>query len=516
MENHTAQGQIQCRLQVVTHVHIGCDEVYEPTGFVVDEEQDRLVIFDPTDFIQGLETADREQFSAICRKGTIESILEAYRFLRSRPAEGRAVRLCHGFKDHYRHVLELTPKEAKSQLNRFEIRRTAFCPVDNRPYIPGSAIKGALRTAYLNRLASKNQGSRADLSQGQVRKGKRDDRHITLESKLLGLKSVPSKDRISKDPFRMVKVSDFVPVGKTETKVMYAVNWKKNPLGGEGRGPYQMLEVVVPGAFFVGEVRVDIPQKEDAVSMTISLKELFEGCRVFYQKEKTREDGELRNIGCKTLHQVSKNGALPIRLGHHSGAECVTIQGYREIWVKGKIEGRSLDHATTLWLASEIDKPKHPDFLVPFGWAAMEALTPDEMKVLIEKEAFYKEDRNKVLRKKAEAVRTRLEKEKEESERLEKLKAEAEAQKAAEEKRKAELETMSREERAIAELQATDIIEKRVVEIYVEMQQYPDSYKKKAALALKEYWRSGGKWTGKQSNKQKEKIRKIKAILKEE
>ena len=514
MEKQTANRRIECRLQAVTPVHVGCDDVYEPTGFVVDEGKDRLIVFDPTNFILGLDEDEREQFSAICRKGTIESIIEVYRFMQNRSAEGRTVNLCRGFSDEYRRVLKLSPRDARSQLNRFEIRRTAFCPLDNRPYIPGSAIKGALRTAYLNSIAQGSHGHSVDFRQGKDKKQRRDDRHKVLENKLLSLDSVSSKDRISQDPFRMVKVSDFMPIGKSETKITYAVNWKKGPSGGEGRGPYQMIEVVMPGTCFVGEIRVDAPLTKDAVSKAFDLSEIILGCRSFFEKENAREASELRGIGCKTPTPAGNDGAFPFRVGFHSGAECVTIEGYREIWIKGKTGGKTLDHATTLWLASEHDKPRHPDFLIPFGWTAMEAMDPQAMKELMDQEAAYKKERDRELRQAAEVARERLKKEAEEAERLERLKAEVEAQKAAEEKRKAELEAMSPEEKAIAELDAGDIIENRVVEIYGQLQDFSEPYKTRAAQALKNYWQQEGKWTKKNcSKKQWEKVQKVKNIL---
>jgi CRISPR-associated protein Csm5 len=514
MKNQSANGRIECRLQVLTPVHVGCDDVYEPTGFVVDEGKDRLIVFDPTNFIQGLDEDEREQFSTICKKGTIESIIEVYRFMQNRPAEGRTVNLCRGFSDEYRRVLKLSPRDARTQLNRFEIKRTAFCPSDNRPYIPGSAIKGALRTAYLNALAQKGPADRLDLPQGRDRRPGRDDRHKALESKLLSLDKVQPKDRISQDPFRMVKVSDFMPVGKSETKIMYAVNWKKSPSGGEGRGPYQILEVVMPGTSFVGEIRVDTPQTKYAVSMAFDLKGIIAGCRLFFENENQREANELRRVGCKTPTPAGNDGAFPFRVGFHSGAECVTIEGYREIWIKGKTGGRTSDHATTVWLASEYDRPKHPDFLVPFGWTDMEPLSPEAMNALMEQEIAYKKERDRGLRQATEAARARLEKEAEEAERLERMKAEAEAQKEAEEKRKADFEAMSPEEKAIAELDAGDIIEHRVVEIFGQLQDFSEPYKTRAAQALKNYWQKEGKWVKKNcSKKQWEKVQKIKNIL---
>ena len=42
----------------------------------------------------------------------------------------------------------------RQELNQFSISRTAYNPYNNLPYIPGSSIKGALRTAYLSKLAT--------------------------------------------------------------------------------------------------------------------------------------------------------------------------------------------------------------------------------------------------------------------------------------------------------------------------------------------------------------------------
>ena len=68
-------------LEILTPVHIGCGEVYEPTSFVVDKEQQELVLIDHRDFLDSLDQEQLRKFSDICQKGTIESLLELYRFM---------------------------------------------------------------------------------------------------------------------------------------------------------------------------------------------------------------------------------------------------------------------------------------------------------------------------------------------------------------------------------------------------------------------------------------------------
>ncbi|NTU63262.1 MAG: hypothetical protein HGB05_07630, partial [Chloroflexi bacterium] len=50
----------------------------------------------------------------------------------------------------------------KQELNKFAISRTSYTPYDGMPYVPGTSLKGALRTAYLNMCAAKpaNSGNR--------------------------------------------------------------------------------------------------------------------------------------------------------------------------------------------------------------------------------------------------------------------------------------------------------------------------------------------------------------------
>ncbi|MDW7998100.1 MAG: hypothetical protein RMI30_01400, partial [Thermodesulfovibrio sp.] len=69
-----------------------------------------------------------------------------------------------------------------------------------------------------------------------------------------------------------------------------------------------------------------------------------------------------------------KKDAFLIRIGRHSGAEAVTIEGNRHIKI---MQGRDrpplyLDRATTFWLASDSPKPKTNNGLLPFGWAVIE------------------------------------------------------------------------------------------------------------------------------------------------
>jgi len=516
--------RIKCCLQNFSPIHIGCDEVYEPTGFVVDRKNNCLTIFDPLLFIAKLNQFDREKFSAICKKGTIESILEIYKFFQNRPVQGRSVKICNGFMDHYNQVLKLPQIKIKKELNRFKIERTAFCAFDQRPYIPGSAVKGALRTAYLNSLADKDKNYSSyieGLNQRNI-KNRRNRKpeikvHKELEEKLLHLDKVSNKEKIYKDPFRLVKISDFMPVGDVQTKICYAVNKKKKLSDKEAGGLAQILETILPGSLFVGEIIVNAPQTQDAVSFAIELKNLLESSHLFYGKEKSREDSELNNIKVVSPETPKVKNIALIRVGRHSGAESVTIEKYRDIKIKlGNHNQTFKDHSTTIWLASEVRKPDHNKFLSPFGWAVLNPLTPEMEKQLKINETAFQNNLNQALieekRKQEELI---LQKEQEQDRQLREKQQEEEIRKA-KEQRAAELEAMTPEQRILAELDDSSILENRIVEIYNKIDEFSEENKRAIAMALKKYWERCGKWKKKNcSKKQRIKVQKIKEILAE-
>jgi len=350
-------------LRILTPVHIGCDEVYEPTAFVIDRQERRLKSFDPLEFLRLLKEEDKKKFSAICKKGTLESILELYRFMRQNcPSDIRAteVTVCEDLVNHYAKNLETQHNfNIKREFNTFVIPRTAFNPNSGLPCIPGSSMKGALRTAYLNAQQKKKPAL-------QQNKGK------DLKKELLKYRSFET------DPFRLVKVSDFMPIGGMKTKIVYGVNRKKKPGQFEAGGPPQILEVVEPGCLFEGWISVDTPESGSEIANPVTLGALLDSVRDFYTRELDRENKDIQGLGGAAVKQPDSPLSHILRVGRHSGAECVTIEGHRNIRImRGKQPAKFGSNATTLWFAADSRNPAGGQSLVPFGWAILESLTDE-------------------------------------------------------------------------------------------------------------------------------------------
>lgn len=498
---------IKCVLQILSPVHLGCDEVYEPTGFVLDEEAQQLVVFDPLSFLARMSKEEKESFFQICSKGTISSILEIFKLFQGKKANGRAIDICPGLVEHYHKTLSIPLQDQsriQQELNNFTMARTAFLPSDERPYIPGSAIKGALRTAYLNSLTASKKVPQ-ESGKGASKK---------LEKSLL------DGGEFATDPFRMVKVSDFRPIGECKTRIVYAVNEKKVSSKFEAKGPYQILEVIEPGTQFEGAITVEEPERKAGIKSPISLNRLLRSAVQFYTKEKDREDGELSRIGISGVSMPDKENGFLVRLGRHSGAESITVNGYRSIKVmKGRGEKPAYEnHATTLWLASEVAKPTLKQNLRPFGWAVLRELAAALAEELeVQEEAWRNEAESKRIESLAEKqneLKTRREEQQEMAQEAERRASIEEQERKEAERRKKELEAMTPEESDIALVRNPKTTENQVVEIYNRMDGFSEENKKTLASAFRTYWEASGKWEKKQcTKKQWAKVQKIKGIL---
>jgi len=497
------------RLKLLSPLHIGCDEVYEPTSFVIDEKRNALISFDPFDLLEKMDTNARQKFSKICQEGTINSLLEIYKFIyqHAKNAEGEQVVISKDLISHYQQVLNMPIINIKA-LNEFKISRTAFNPFTNISYIPGSSMKGAIRTAVLN---WRNQGKKEPFFSGK-------DANRELQKHLL------SFDSLQTDPFRMLKVSDFMPITEPRRSIVYGVNRKKKMSKKEADGPYQLMEVIEPGAEFIGMISLTTPEEKAEIQRPITKEELIEALK-FYRKEKAREDNELKAIAIPPVSLDSNLTGHLIRIGRHSGAECVTIAGRRKIKIKGS-PAKTLEYATTIWLAAPSKTPSDNRMLRPFGWAILQEINKNDWLDLMQQQDAFLKSRLAVLQertaqkiKEDERIRSELA-----AKEAEKQRKEAEEQRRKEEEASlmAKWNAMTEEERELACIRKDDLAIRfdktnandPIGAIWKKLDTASPEHQKALARAFMERWQAEGKWTKKEcSKKQFEKVQKVKEIL---
>jgi CRISPR-associated protein Csm5 len=184
--------------------------------------------------------------------------------------------------------------------------------------------------------------------------------------------------------------------------VRFALNRKKKPVLHQGQpvqsraeqqGLYQLLECLPAFAARAFEGTLSIQDTAGVPSsawpsLQFRFPEIAAACNRFYRAHLDREMGLMRSMGYLDAqwadrmeglfsgpvgHALEANRAFLLRVGRHSGAESVTLNGVRNIRImKGKGDAPDfLDEAKTLWLAG--DERQSQRDLLPFGWILIEA-----------------------------------------------------------------------------------------------------------------------------------------------
>ncbi len=361
------------RLHVLTPIHIGSGDAYDPTQFVFDNEGN-LLVFDTADFLAGLNEKQLEEFSRIC-KNMSNDMVPVFRFFKanfSRSMKHRTIKASPDLFKRYEEVLKGI--KTGNVTNQFEFKRTIYNECNAMPYIPGSSLKGCIKNIWMSAVATdKKISAPRTTNQGEHKKALKD-----LEAKILC-------GSFEKDPFRFVKVSDLhAKEEKPEVEIRYAVSRSRNPEKTFKDNLTVPLELIMPGAVFEGQLTLGEPEnfsKSWTTERKVHFLTLMGGAKKFYKPKISRLQALLKNIKASEsfiakLIRVKENlfkTCIPVKLGLHTGAEFITLDGSRHIKISapGK-PAKYGEEATTIWLASQNKKPDTAKGMQSFGWALVE------------------------------------------------------------------------------------------------------------------------------------------------
>ncbi|MCM8611170.1 RAMP superfamily CRISPR-associated protein [Accumulibacter sp.] len=367
-------------ISTLSPIHVGCGEVYEPSSFVIHEGL--LHTLDPTDLVAALTDSERQRLAALA--GQREPIGAMQRFFRDAAARlaGLArhqVAIVPALEQEYRDKAGRPTqrgRDGEATYNLFPIARTAFRPLDNSPYLPATSLKGSIRTACLNRINGGRDASAAE-------KAGKPPNARGMEQRLLGYR----RNQFQNDPFRLLALADAHPEDDCTpppTRVLYAISKKKRePRAGERSPPeLQVFLETIPDALpaaFCGEVRF-------GPGSTILWNDLCDACNDFYRPQLEAELGhpvlgrQLDSGWLKLMRQLldeelaglieARQGFL-LRVGRHSGAESVTLDGMRSIKILGpRISGKQTSDFRPLPTEKRYARPggAADRELLPFGW----------------------------------------------------------------------------------------------------------------------------------------------------
>jgi len=367
-------------------IHIGLGEEFEPTEYIIDPEKKLLYAFDPSQ--APLPENVRQELLRLAEAGRPENIHQIYTLIRENkehflPCAHSVIPVSSGVAQKYQESLG-RPVRTESDLRIFNSNyiERAISLAEGQPFIPGSGVKGAIRTSWLEALNQETAGF---------------VRPQDFEKTVLG-------GDFQTSPFRLLKIADFMPepdraVGR---KIVFACNYKKKQVkvNGQptliGRGPSTRKEVILPGQFrlFQADLTLVRPEKMGLKDKTPAwrpeVKDMARHCLAYYRPRLDKElkiIHELRLVNqvwadrLKDLLSALQNDfdsgrAFILRLGRYGDAETKTVADLARIKILGAkgAPPRYAKETTTLWLAAEQDKAKRD--LLPFGWALAE-IDPD-------------------------------------------------------------------------------------------------------------------------------------------
>ena len=380
----------QLAITALSPLHIGTGQDLDPTGYVIDGED--LYRFSPEAALRALSASARDELNRILGAAPTVALIKQVQAFFHRHSEAliaeaeQAMPVLPSIADEYRQRIGKTAQQERDRdiINQLQIARTYADVSTARPILPGSSLKGAIRTALLD---LQNNGERPP----------RGERNRDMQQRLFRY------HQFDLDPMRLVQVGDARDQSAPDTyatEVRYAVNRKREAVFKDGRELTaqaeqlrQVLECVPPlrpqaftGLLGIQNVAGLSSPKLPHPELRWSFKDIADACNRFYQPILKREIQALGNSGYLARDwgiailqllqdkraELEDGQAFLLRVGRHSGAESVTLNGARSIKILGA-RGEApqfLDAAKTVWLAAG-DIQQRTE-LLPFGWVLVE------------------------------------------------------------------------------------------------------------------------------------------------
>jgi CRISPR-associated protein Csm5 len=319
----------QLRLHPLSPVHIGSGHTVEPYEYGLEWNGDAcwLRMIDVDLRLSTLDEQQRKVFYQVQARGDLPGIRD---WLRDAAKDGRFTK--------YRIPVEGT---AARDLNRMhqsvnstgEVHLMTRDLVTGRPFIPGSSVKGAIRTAVISSLAS----TAKDKTALKREAGFARNSSARLEAYVMGNTTDNGGPNLYKDPFRQFAVSD-LQLSEMDCKIdRVRIVRGSEPTRGSTEKIMMFRDITFSsldgdsGIAAIGQARF-YPELQDKADLPgqLDVDRICRWCNDFYRPRleaevrafvKSPDDADLL---VTTSRDVQSNQCL-IRLGRHSHFECVTI-----------------------------------------------------------------------------------------------------------------------------------------------------------------------------------------------
>jgi CRISPR-associated protein Csm5 len=385
-------------ISTLSPVHIGCGIDYEPTNYVMDGD-----CLYPFPWIDEAAFATEEQLrNLLVQAGSIQGLWNIFHsethLNTMKSLAGRFLPMKSGLKKQ---------QDQRIQKMQFPliIERTAFDPISDLPILPGTGLKGAIRTALLEYFAQQKNfpGAANAFRNGQV------------QENLMG-------GSFASDPLRLLKISDaMLDVNCSEpTRILskQSRHRKDNSVTSVRDATQNFPECIEP--FLAQAFRSELTILENCNTWleaeqrrqvrNISFDQIALACNTFYQERLEAHREMLKTTECDAWYEqimplvtqaIQEKRGFLLRIGKYAGADYLALKQYRRI--KTKYEKNPTAH--TLPISS--NRCHDGQKAYPFGWIFVEvdqdksgAATP--LQVGLRKLRAQHTDRNLAVQRKQE------------------------------------------------------------------------------------------------------------------
>lgn len=356
----------------LTPVHVGSGGRLSPEDYELD--RDELVCLDTRRLLRALNEAGRREFSRLMDQGDIRGGQKFLRDLwRQIPGDrGRSrferyrTRIGVGAREELRKIL-LHP-ERKGEV--FAVQRNSHT---GEVCVPGSALKGALRTALVNAWAQMEAGAVARALR-EAPPGDQGRRAQALEEAALGA----PRSETERDPLRLVQVSDInwpAAAVQVDRATLYTQGKEEESLEGIQVHLERLLSAAdeehLPEQAAVTIRLAATPQlhrvERKQFARELTWQVLAAACNRFFEGRREAEKRAFPWLWDRAVPPGGTFGAgdLLVRVGRFCHFDSLSVDGYRSGWnmkARQPITGMG---ASRMWCESAAG------IRAPFGWVRL-------------------------------------------------------------------------------------------------------------------------------------------------
>ncbi|ADU96835.1 CRISPR-associated RAMP protein, Csm5 family [Thermovibrio ammonificans HB-1] len=393
--------KIKLKITIASPVCISSGESYGILDYTL--KGNKILVIDYDKFFEKLSLQEKEEFKKIIKTTDSRVIWKVRAFL-NKVVTREIAKDEIDITDKAKERIEESLKEERKSLRKLKIEK--IFKTANTPCIPGSSLKGAIRTAILDRLLEEllKSGQKKQwidevikkinkainlITNGEKEEKKAGFRELKLierelEAQLLCFLNKERKKQLSKflkkepsptaiDPFRLLKVTDFLPVCNLKRKVRALERGQIPPVLAEfvDEGSFEGYIIVDEGllkSLFKELFRCNLEQFSTTEWIIESIRKHY---GFVFKKEKEllndktpfRITGKAKEYVIRYNTEVGKKRLSLIKLGKFSGALSKTFKFEELRKIYDQKAKTYKPEPKTVWVTEETETP---------GWCFLE------------------------------------------------------------------------------------------------------------------------------------------------